>query len=431
MVFSPSRARSDVCGTYYEFAAKLDVNLGRIRRKVSSGKYEFSPYLKKSIRIGHKDRDIYLASWPDRIVERWLACGLNKNLIDWFSPSCYAYRPGKFGLDLCQERVAKACKQNMYVIKRDISNYFYSIPHEKLIQTISKLIPTSDRLFDLILQRIRFKHSDGVANIGVPFGSPIACVLANIYLSDLDKTMERLPIKYFRYADDFIIIAYDCEVAHAANTIFSENISELGLTTKESHTKNIVISDNYIEDEVFKRNSKFKFLGLEFVDGNTVRLGRDKQRKIINLFHKELKTIRSKLKKMDITDRLQMVVDVANGVISNRMRSAAIIDYYLKHANDIQQLKSMDLLIAQIVISAILNKPFRYKDFSTISFKKLRQAGLISLVHRHRLHKQGHLHVNFLNIHNELVARRHQDAINRKNTRIEQMAMLRKLKKIT
>jgi len=427
LIFTPSKAFYDINGTYYDYAVGLDAKLNKIRRRVISGKYVFSPYVHKTVKIGHKKRDIFLASWQDKIVERWIAYGLNETLHKWMSINSYAYRPGKFGLDICQRKIAKACKPGIFIIRRDISNFFYSIPHDKLITVIEKLV--DDPLLDLLKQRIYFEHSDGTASVGIPFGSPIACVFANIYLTKLDREIEKLPVNYFRYADDFLIIADDFDVANEAALNAEKCLHELRLQSKKSHTQNLVFSNNDIGD--FKSSLKLKFLGLEFKGDGTVRLGIEKQRKIINLFSKEFKLLSNKLKKLDLNSRVKLVVDTANDVLTSRIRSAAIIDYYLKHVNDEKQLKLMDLYIAQSVISSVLGKPFRYKHFSVIKYKKLREVGLVSLVHRHRLHKQGHLKIHFLSLFNDLVIKRHHESLLRRHSRIQQMSIARKLKKTT
>jgi hypothetical protein len=118
-----------------------------------------------------------------------------------------------------------------------------------------------------------------------------------------------------------------------------------------------------------------------------------------------------------------------NDVVQDRIRSAAIIDYYLKHVNDELQLKNMDRLLAERVISCVTGKPFRKGHFRIVPFKKLRDMGLISLLHRSRLHRHGHLRVSFLSMHNELLHKRHLETIKRREERINHMKMGRKIRK--
>ncbi|MBI5678297.1 MAG: hypothetical protein HZC52_07375 [Planctomycetes bacterium] len=48
---------------------------------------------------------------------------------------------------------------------------------------------------------------------GIPQGSPISPVLANIFLDELDEAMLGKGYKYVRYADDFVILCKDPEQA--------------------------------------------------------------------------------------------------------------------------------------------------------------------------------------------------------------------------
>jgi hypothetical protein len=422
LIFTPARAQANYGGTYYEFGGRLQVNLDRLYRQVVSGQYRFAPYTHKAIKTGGRVRDLYLANWPDRIVERWMSSGINHHLSPWFSNHSYAYRPGKFGLDRCQREVGKAMRAGgLYILRRDISSYFYTIPHDRLLEKIAEFIPTTDPLFRMVKDRIEFEHTNGKAAIGVPFGSPIACVLANLYLTNLDRQLENLDVHYFRYADDFLVVGNDEQQIRTAGQVLDNGIAGLGLTTKPSHHQNL----SFLTAPDFDKVDRFKFLGIEFTDHLT-RLGREKQRKIVNLFKREFKYLRSKLKRMKREERFALVVETANAVVNDRIRSAAIIDYYLKHVTDEVQLRNLDLLIAKEAISAILGKKFRYADFSEVSYKSLRKAGMVSLVHRKRLHAQGHLKVNFLSVYNYLMVKRQQEAAMKRRSRLDQAALRRK-----
>jgi hypothetical protein len=154
-------------------------------------------------------------------------------------------------------------------------------------------------------------------------------------------------------------------------------------------------------------------------------------RRLALLLLRELDKRKYQIKKAKgIDEKLKIAVEAVNDMVINRIRSAAIVDYYLKHVNDEVQLRNIDRLVAERVISATLQKkPFRPHDFRQIPFKKLRQFGLISLLHRNRLHKHGHLKISFLSLHNELVMKRYIEQMERRKERIEHMRMSRKIKK--
>src|SRR5581483_6299943 len=109
-------------------------------------------------------------------------------------------------------------KRPMYVIKRDIADYFASVDHHVLLGKLAELIDPGDYLFRLLEQRTRFWYNENghmrQAALGIPFGTAIACLFANIYLTDLDREIEGIAgVNYFRYADDILLLSHDREAA--------------------------------------------------------------------------------------------------------------------------------------------------------------------------------------------------------------------------
>ena len=411
--------------TFWEFARKLDHRVASIQRQLYRKSYEFGP-CKQIIRTrSGKERKIYISNWSDRIVERWLSTALSELLSKYFSQSAYAYRRQSLGIDVCQDRVAEAMLSNKFFIQRDITKYFYSIDHEILLDKLSKLVDPT--LLTLLAQRVRFSYGAGdgvecVADLGVAFGTPIACVLSNIYLTDLDYEMMALPVYYFRYADDFLVASKLAEDALMAASTLDAGLAKLKLKTKASHTNNISFGD----EAGFTKVTKFKYLGLEFKPDGSIKLPVEKQRKIINFFKRGIAAEIPRIRQAD--DKLAAVIAAANLVVEKRIRSVAIIDYYLKHVTDEHQLCNMDRLIAELVISTVTGKPFRKSDFRKISFNRLRELGLVSLVHRCRLHHHDKIHVPFLTMFNSMMLERHESAIDRNRVRLQRIKMSRKLK---
>jgi retron-type reverse transcriptase len=150
--------------------------------------------------------------WEERIVDFLLYRLLTRKVHAWFSPNSYAYRDRTFGLDRCQSRIAGILHSQhgpIYLIKRDITDYFASVDHEILLAKLQRLMEGEDYLFHLLRQRVRFVFQDESgprqAERGIPFGTAIACLFANIYLTGLDREIERIPeVHYFRYADDSV-----------------------------------------------------------------------------------------------------------------------------------------------------------------------------------------------------------------------------------
>jgi retron-type reverse transcriptase len=412
--------------TFWQFARRLDRALNSLKGDIASNCYTFSPY-REYIRVrSGKERKIYISTWGDKITERWLATSIGQSLSKWFSPSSYAYRTGALGVDQCQSKVSRVVKKCKYFVKRDITQFFYNINHDILLGQLRRLCDKD--LLQLLEQRIKFTYGTDLgnikqANVGVPFGSPLACVLANIHLTDLDEMMALPGIHYFRYADDFLVAGDDPDAVLQAASRLDTEIARLGLTFKASHTQNFSFEPHAGFDLV----KRFKFLGLEF-SNNAVKLPIEKQRKIINFFKRGLKSDKYRIR--NAKDKVAESVASANRVISKRIRSVAIIDYYLKHTTDEQQLRNMDRIITELVISTALDKKFRKSDFRKVSFARLRQLGLVSLVHRHKLHMHGHIKIPFLSLYDTLLIERMESLATRNRERINKIKLSRKLKKI-
>lgn len=119
----------------------------------------------------------------------------------------------------------RSAAKPLYVVKRDISDYFASIDHELLLRELASLFDPADYLYRLLGQRVRFLYKEGgslqTASRGIPFGTSIACLLANIYLTEMDRELESIPgLHYFRYADDLLLLCANRETAaHAAQRL--------------------------------------------------------------------------------------------------------------------------------------------------------------------------------------------------------------------
>lgn len=417
--------------TYFDYGNNIAHKVLKLRNRVIKQDFTFNPFRKITRQFkSNKIRDVYLATWQDKIIERWLNDCLNMSLNKWFDDNSYSNRIEDIGLDSCINRITYSIKNNSYFVKRDIANYFYTIDHNILLDKLKIIIDQNDYLYELLRQRIQFTYYENnilsQSTIGIPFGSSIASVLSNIYLTDLDKAMNNFDIKYFRYADDFLMMSKNPDELIKATEYLDKQCEELKLTMKPSHKLNL----SFVEDNRFVLTTRFSHLGLEFTKDNKIRMAIEKQRKIINFYKRMLRLNRNKLWKIsDNTERLKQTIQIANDVILQRIRSAAIVDYYLKHITDEDQLRNLDRLVAELVICmAMRRERFKKGFFRTIPYKSLRDAGLTSLLHRNRLLRYGRLKVNFLSLYNGLVVKRYFDTISKRQDRVDHIRMARKIK---
>ena len=406
--------------TLYDLARQGLPRLEVLHRALRERSFQFRPALALHYNFDGKRRAIYLSPWEERIADLLLYRSLVRKLHSWLSPRAFAYRARGFSLDRCQSEIARVLRRSLvplYVVKRDIADYFASVDHELLLAKLRELVDENDYLFMLLEQRVRFafmeEGQDCTAEVGIPFGAAIACLFANVYLTELDRRMEAIGgISYYRYSDDILVLAADRNVADRAREVLESTVSELRLKLKPSHSLDLFLGGiepsvagalRAAEDGSLPQQTKtglagdpvkprhysgardFRHLGLLFRGDGEVALSRDKLRKIQNLFRFAFRRSQKRWRKLaDPLERAAGLVAIASQTIDDGVRNVAIVDYYLKHVTDERQLRLLDRWLAEEVLSRIFGG-HKKAHFRRISYEQLRELGLPSLVHRRRL----------------------------------------------
>jgi len=96
-----------------------------------------------------------------------------------------------------------------HIIDADLSSYFDNICHNKLLDQIANRV-NDDKVMKLLNAILKGKGKKGVVQ-----GSPLSPLLANLYLSEVDRTFEKAELKtrlgwksrilYTRFSDDIVI----------------------------------------------------------------------------------------------------------------------------------------------------------------------------------------------------------------------------------
>lgn len=388
----------------YDFARSGLHNLAGIHRDLTRETFSFRPAVALHRNFRGKRRTLYIYPWEERLVDLLLYRLLSARLHGWFSDNSFAYRLRGFGLDRCQRKIARLLADSetpLYVAKRDVASYFPSVNHEILLRQLSELIDPQDCLFRLVENCVRFPYvEEGQvqhATQGIAFGTPTACFLANVYLTPLDRSLDALPgLHYFRYADDLLFLSSSRETIETALRHFDQTLADLQLRSKPSHEQNLLLSRNSFSAEGFDSASRIHHLGLEFLADGSVRLSRDKFRKICNLFRFAFRRKRAKLARIfDLRKRAQFAIEIAQHALTQSVRNVAIIDYYLKHVSDEAQLKLLDRWLAEEVLSLAFGGGHKKSYFRLLPYRSLRAMGLPSLVHRRRQIQHGHIAAPF------------------------------------
>ena len=141
-----------------------------------------------------------------------------------FYPHSYGFRPKKSAHDAMDDISSALWAGYTQVIDADLSKYFDSIPHAKLMAVVAERI-VDGGLLALIKQWLKApvigEDDNGVKKTvgggkanrkGTPQGGVISPLLANCYLHILDRIWQRRHLKgklqahLVRYADDFVVM---------------------------------------------------------------------------------------------------------------------------------------------------------------------------------------------------------------------------------
>lgn len=165
-----------------------------------------------------KERPLGIPTIRDRVVQAAVKLILEPIFEADFNDCSYGYRPRRGAKDAVEAiaRHVKAGKTEVY--DADLSGYFDTIPHDKLISAIRMRV-VDGGVLGLIRQWLcaTIVESDGKRKDprgkGTPQGGVISPLLSNIYLHWFEVFAEResqrtgLEIEIVRYADDFVILA--------------------------------------------------------------------------------------------------------------------------------------------------------------------------------------------------------------------------------
>ena len=146
----------------------------------------------------------------DRIVQQALLTVLHQILEPQFEVSSFAYRPGRSYLGAVRQ--VKYWHQQGYewVLDADLVQYFDQLNHKRLFAEVAERVD-EPRFLTLVQAWVGAGiHTETgliLPKKGIPQGSVISPILANVYLDDFDEAFLKGQVKLVRFADDFLLLA--------------------------------------------------------------------------------------------------------------------------------------------------------------------------------------------------------------------------------
>jgi len=238
--------------------------LKQIQDELVHNTYQPMPVRKKEIPKdgGTKVRVLSIPAIRDRVVQGALKHILEPIFEADFQSGSYGYRPKRSAHEAV-DRVAQAIVQGLTrIIDLDLRAYFDSVQHSLLLEKVARRVRDASvmRLLKMILKSTGAK--------GVPQGGVISPVLSNLYLTEVDRMLEKAiattrrgkypNVQYARFADDLVVLI-DSHPRHewlmgAVEKRLREEMAKLRVEINEEKSRNVDLSTG----------GSFGFLGFEY-----------------------------------------------------------------------------------------------------------------------------------------------------------------------
>ncbi|WP_198047695.1 CRISPR-associated endonuclease Cas1 [Kutzneria sp. 744] len=192
----------------------------------------------------------------DRVVERALLSVLSPRLDPLLGPASFGFRPGLGVVDAVQALARLRDEGFGWVLRTDLHDCFPSVDLRRVRRLLEVLTSDGDLLgvLDLLLARAARRPGEQTLRPahGLPQGSSLSPLLANLVLEDFDDRMRHAGFPLVRYADDIAVLASSEREAWEAARVASAAAKEIGMTLGADKT------------EIMSFDGGFCFLGEDF-----------------------------------------------------------------------------------------------------------------------------------------------------------------------
>lgn len=268
--------------SHRQFSVRKETEIPKLVKKLRGRSYKCQPNRRVLIPKGYGAgfRSLGISCMVDKVAEgavKWIMEPIYERI---FRPESYGYRPGRTCHHAVNDLKAHLLStEGGFIIDADLSKFFDSVPHGKLMAFIKKKVKDPVVLHAIwsflnagtLVEREDRGGMDLVrAGHGTPQGGVISPLLANIYLHYvLDEYIIHTVsptitggVKLFRYADDFICIVSTVAAATEVMKLLEVRLVDHGLSINLEKTKLVDYRrPDILQDDPAYGVQRIKFLG--------------------------------------------------------------------------------------------------------------------------------------------------------------------------
>lgn len=298
--------------TVKELKQYLDDNRQELITNIHNGSYQPQPIRGKTIpKGGGKSKLLGIPTVVDRMLQQAVLRVIMPQYEYMFSNYSYGFRPQRNTHQAINKSLSYINSGFQHIVEIDLKSFFDEVDHMLLLELLYRKIKckTTMRLIRRWLRvPIEINGKLVKRRKGVPQGSPLSPFLSNIVLHELDMEMERMELRFVRYADDFSIYCNTkTEARKVGNKIFTYLRNKLKLPINS-------------EKSGIRRPVHLQVLGFSFVP--TYRKGEKGKYQLVvtpkrwRSLKAKLKDATRKTKPMSLGERISKINEIQRGWIN-------------------------------------------------------------------------------------------------------------------
>ena len=368
-----------------------------IAKTVEQRKFRPSYLHPKKIYRHAQERIVFPLTPIDNIVQGVLFEVLLKNALPKISKHVHSYIPGRSTITAIQEftRYLKQFNQqfptnDLFILRSDITKFTDSIPLNPdshvwgkinaLIDSIDFDKDEHDYIKDLTRAFIQPYIETRPKNpyqsfMGLPMGTPLSSIVANLYLADLDFALEALPdIFYLRYGDDLLIAHPNSDMIKQAEKIYDSHLEKLQLTRNPSKDLRLyfTLSARPYIDNHWHGTQAIDYIGFSVNRAGNKTISLRRRHRLCLTLKERIRRTTILCQNFPLNKQVEILsIAIANALDANNPQAIPEAVTFLKLTNDRSILQHFDYWLAFMISKSItgIKSP---RTFRTVSIKQIR-----------------------------------------------------------